>query len=265
MKQRVVLFSVLAGVLGCSSADGSPNHSTDEQLPEGATEALGRPRGADGEAQCRGRTYVARKDKRSPQIPRDDVELIDTLIPHHQAALEMATMETERGTDPEVKAMAAKMKSDQAREIEELLQIRQELTGCTTVTPLPDRHMRGDMEQMMQLSGAALDLMFLENMIPHHAGAISFTHNALPNLMNPQLQEISRDVIDAQSMEIGEMHMMKERLEAANGDAGAPGASGVSTAAPAPCTSDADCGRGKCVARSGGGSFCDVPEMVVSP
>ena len=264
MYQRIVLFTALAGVLGCSNAEGPARE--DEQLPEGTSEALFRGNAVDGGAQCRGRMYVVRKDKRSPQIPRDDVELIDSLVPHHQAALEMATMEIERGADAEVKAMAAKMKAAQAAEIEQLLRIREELTGCTTVTRFPDTHMRRDMARMMQLSGTALDLAFLENMIPHHASAISFTHNALPNLTHPELEQIARDVIEMQSMEIGEMHMMKERLEAAAGDAGssAEGDAGVSTAAPAPCTSDADCGSGKCVAHTGG-SFCDVPEMVVTP
>lgn len=256
MYPRIVLFAAAAALLGCSNAEGS--QLDDEKLPEDTSEALFRGRADGGSPQCRGRTYIVRKDKRSPQIPRDDVELIDSLVPHHQAALEMATMELERGADAEVKAMAASMKAAQAEEIEELLRIRDELTGCTTVTRVADAHMRRDMARMMELSGTALDLAFVENMIPHHASAIAFTHNALPNLTNSELDQIAHDVIAMQSMEIGEMHMMKERLEAAARDAGSSVGSdaGVSMGTPARCTSDADCGSAKCVARSGG-SFCD--------
>ena len=154
--------------------------------------------------------------------------------------------------------MAAKMKAEQSAEIEQLLGMREELTGCRTVRPFPDPHMERDMEKMKSMSGAELDLMFVEDMIPHHAGALAFTHNALPQLKHPELDALAHRIIDMQSMEIGHLHMIKMRFEQQRGGAG------VWMGSPAPCTSNADCGNGKCLAHDGG-MFCDAPEMVVHP
>lgn len=218
MNVRLILGTTMIAVLGCGGADASPT-ATDEELPQEMREALHDDSG-DGGATCRGRYYPIFKDKRSPQIPKGDVELIDTLVPHHRAAVEMADMELERGSDAEVKEMAAKMKADQSAEIEQLLKIRAELTGCTNVTKFPDPHMERDMDMMMSMSGAELDLMFVEDMIPHHAGALVFTHNALPNLKNGELDTLAHEIIDAQSMEIGHLHEIKMRLEGSVTDGG---------------------------------------------
>lgn len=258
MNPRLIICSAVVGAIGCATAnDGATTPSPENELPQEANQAL---HGGDSDAatQCRGRWYPILKDKRSPQVPREDVELIDTLVPHHQAAVKMAEMELERGADAEVKAMAEKIKNAQTEEIATLLQIREELTGCTTVTRFPDAHMKHDMAMMMNMSGAELDLMFVADMIPHHAGALAFTHAALPNLTHPELSELARNVIDMQSEEIGELHMKKKELEAASPNGG------PSMGAPAPCTTDADCGGAKCIANTSG-SFCDVPEMVVHP
>lgn len=264
MNKRSLICSAMLVTAGCTNAGDDSSRPDEDVLTQEVEHSLSADGSvdegarADGGAQCRGRRYPTYKDNRTPQVPRSDVELIDTLVPHHRAAVEMADMELERGQDAEVKAMAEKMKADQSEEIETLLRIRDELTGCTNVTSFPDPHMRRDMKMMMETSGAELDRMFVDDMIPHHAGALVFTHNALPNLKNAELQALARMIIDAQSMEIGDMHMMKMKLEAGSGDGG------VTMATPAPCSSDADCGGAKCMAHAGG-SFCDVPEMVVTP
>ena len=200
MQTRNFLGLILTAALGCAGTD---NASAEPDEQAAAAESLHR---GDAGLSCQ-RSYNVRKDKRVAQIPRDDVELIDTLVPHHQGAVEMADMELEHGQDADIKAMAQDMKDTQAREIEELLAIRQRLTGCTEITPLRDPHMQQSMQEMMGVSGAALDRMFLEEMIPHHASAVSFTHNALPNLKEADLEKMAIDIIDAQSMEIGHMHM----------------------------------------------------------
>ena len=184
-----------------------------------AQEQLGRngDRGRDG---CWVNHWVV-KDERAPFVPQDDVDLIDALVPHHRAAIEMADIEIAKGSHPEVVAMAERMRADQMAEISELLAIREDLTGCSDVPPLRDRHMPVDMADLETAQGLEVDLRFLEHMIPHHAGAVQFTHNALPNLHDERLRSMATEIVDKQSMEIGEMHAMKMQLEAATDPADA--------------------------------------------
>lgn len=65
-----------------------------------------------------------------------------------------------------------------------------------------------DMDMMNAASGATLDRMFLEHMLPHHAGALQIAHNALPNLEEANLKTMAKMIIDSQGEEIGMIHDM---------------------------------------------------------
>ena len=66
--------------------------------------------------------------------------------------------------------------------------------------------MPGEKQSLVaRLSGAALDAMFLLEMIPHHASALGPAHRALPYLENATLKEMAADIIAAQAKEIGEL------------------------------------------------------------
>lgn len=234
MHARLLLCSALLSAVACTTAEDGAPLPTGEAMTQEATDALSSSDSVDGGTMCRGHHYWTCKDNRTPQHPRGDVELIDTLVPHHRMAVHMAEMELERGADAEVKAMAERVIRDQNAEIAELLAIRSRLKGgCTEVADLRDRHMEEDMQKMMEMSGAELDLMFVDDMIPHHAGALQFTHYALPRLRDAELIAIANKVIDAQAMEVGELHMMKQRLRASmpeHADAGTMPSSDAGTA-----------------------------------
>lgn len=233
MHARLFACLSLLGAAACTTgAEGAPSLAGDEVAQEAAG-ALSSSDRLDGGTTCRGRQYWTCKDNRTPQHPRGDVELIDTLVPHHRMAVHMAEMEIERGSDPEAKAMAERVKRDQTDEIARLLAIRSRLQeGCSEVPDLRDSHMEEGMEEMMEMSGAALDLMFVDDMIPHHAGALQFTHYALPKLHDAELIAIANNVLDAQAMEVGELHMMKQRLRAKKPTSGGGTAPADASAAP---------------------------------
>jgi uncharacterized protein (DUF305 family) len=209
MRSSLVAVCVV-GIFGCTTL---VEQSSDDSMRPNVSEAFPAEENEIGtEHLCFPRYYFTCKDPRSPHVPKSDVELIDTLVPHHQMAVEMAEMELAQGEDPEVQAMAENMRSEQMEEIAELLQIREELTGCTNVKPFRDPHMEQDMEEMARYRGLQMDVAFLAHMIPHHAGAVQFTHNALRHIHHPELEELARAVIDAQSREIGELHEKKQEL-----------------------------------------------------
>lgn len=49
-----------------------------------------------------------------------DVDFVKNMIPHHKMAVDMAEKELKEGKNPEIRAMAEKIKADQMKEIEDM-------------------------------------------------------------------------------------------------------------------------------------------------
>lgn len=143
-----------------------------------------------------------------PFTPADDVQFIDGMVPHHQGAVMMADMIVQRGQRADLRAMAQQMKDSQNQEIAMMRSARQAIAGSTDTPPMSDPHMLSDMMLLSQQSGAQLDTMFMEHMIPHHAGAIIMAHRALPNLKLADMHALAAHIVDAQALEIGELQRM---------------------------------------------------------
>ena len=136
------------------------------------------------------------------------------MIPHHEMALEMTGVVLQKGSSAEVKAMAQAMKDAQTAEIAEMKMIRTRVGGSTEAPAAHhDDHMQADMVKLMAASGDALDRLFLEEMLPHHAGAITMAHQALPYLKESELQVMAHKIIADQAKEIGHLAMMLETNE----------------------------------------------------
>ncbi len=54
-------------------------------------------------------------------------------------------------------------------------------------------------------TGEEFDSAFLEEMIPHHLGAVEMAQMVLKNSKNPELLKLAQDIIDAQQKEINMM------------------------------------------------------------
>lgn len=194
----------VSGVGACGSSNNKAKDAGRDAAKDGfpADRATGQPGDAAIAAGFEG-------DRRVPLTPANDVQFIDYFVVHHQAAIDMATMEIDRGGDATVKSMAQQMKTSQMAEIATMRQARQTLTGTADSPPAPrDGHMEADMQVMMGLAGAPLDKAFLEEMIQHHAGALPTAHRAPPNLSRGDLRALAASIYDVQASEIGEMKMM---------------------------------------------------------
>lgn len=140
-----------------------------------------------------------------PPIPASDRDYIDNLVPHHEMALQMADAEIANGADSNVKAMAQRMKEAQQEEISMLRAIRERVAGSDTIAAIRDPHVNADIADLQLTTGSAADVMFLENMIPHHAGAVSLSHRALDNLSDAELIDMANKTIVVQTREMNEM------------------------------------------------------------
>lgn len=153
-----------------------------------------------------------------------DQAFIDAMVPHHMMASQMAQMAMTKAKHSQLRQMARMVIRDQNREIAQLKAWRKAWYGSADVPMnhmmdhgdvmmstgsmmgLPMR-MKMDMGKLRAARGDAFDKMFIEMMIPHHAGAITMAREALDTTARPQIRRMSRNIIDAQAEEIGKMHM----------------------------------------------------------
>jgi uncharacterized protein (DUF305 family) len=143
-----------------------------------------------------------------------DVVFAQSMIPHHQQAIEMADMALapKVGASDQVKALATRIKGGQDPEIAMM-------TGWLTAWGQPKSmdgaaHDMGSMDGMMSssemdemgaMTGTAFDKMWLELMIRHHEGAIAMAHTVKTGGQNADVLALADEVINAQQVEIDEM------------------------------------------------------------
>lgn len=139
-----------------------------------------------------------------------DLQFIDGMTSHHQSAIQMARLATEKAQHAELKSFARKIIDDQQKEITQMKGWRDawyagkpeamnmEMPGMSGMTAM-------DMGKMQSATGAQFDQQFLKMMSDHHAGAISMAKEALKRAEHPEIKQLAERIIDAQQNEIGQM------------------------------------------------------------
>lgn len=146
-----------------------------------------------------------------------DLQFIDTMILHQQGATEMATLAGSRLQNEKLKELARNIPSNQKREIGLMKAWRKEwYPGALPAENMLMPGMGGAMMDMANMknapSGPAFDAMFIDMMIPHHQGAVQMGENALAKAGRPELKELAKKIIDAQTREIEEMKKLRPKL-----------------------------------------------------
>ncbi len=145
-----------------------------------------------------------------PFIPKNDVQYIDAMVPHHLMAIDMAQMVLDRGASVQIKAIAQAIKDAQGPEIAAMKAVRKTLTGSDVIPAAPmDPYLDKMMMDMGAMSGNELDMMFLKSMIGHHSEAISIAERGLDNLARSDMKANAEAVISDQAREIGEMQALR--------------------------------------------------------
>ena len=140
-----------------------------------------------------------------------DLQFIDTMIVHHQGAVDMAKMLPEKAQHPEIKKLGVVIIAAQEREIAEMKAWREkwfagkppainmELSGMNA-------SMAGmDMKKLGLLRGNAFDLEFIKQMMPHHDGAIAMAQEAVKRSQKDEVKTLAGIIINEQQGEIDEM------------------------------------------------------------
>ncbi len=146
-----------------------------------------------------------------------DLQFIDTMIAHHQGAVDMAWLAETRAGREEMKKYAAAIIADQVREITEMKRWRDEwFKGAATAINMDYPGMRDgmqpmDMKRLEAMSGQEFDREFLRQMIPHHEGALRMSeallgkHGAALATERDVMKRFANSIIASQSEEIEQM------------------------------------------------------------
>jgi uncharacterized protein (DUF305 family) len=183
-KLAFLLLALLAvGAAGCGGDDGEP---TAGEQPTGA----------------------------SAQVPFDRA-FIDAMVPHHQAAIEMARAAKDAGlAAPELVKIADDIVVTQQAEIDQMLEWREQWFGSREVGPETEAlEVLGltAAEAGMEHDVAALadahdvDVAFAGMMIGHHTGAIRMARLAKEKGDHDEVKSLAGDIITAQQREIDVM------------------------------------------------------------
>lgn len=143
----------------------------------------------------------------SMMMVKSEREFLEGMIPHHQEAVDTAKeVVTRGGSTPEIKKLAQDIILAQEAEIKMMKEWYQAWYGQAYVankeayTPM--------MRDLSNLSGAALDKVFLNDMVMHHMGAIMMAKSVQPYLEHSELETLTAAIVETQSAEIQLMRKM---------------------------------------------------------
>ncbi len=152
-----------------------------------------------------------------------DLRFIDSMVMHHQGAVNMAEEALTKSQRPEMRTLAQDIIAAQKQEIEQMKQWRTTWYPNADQTPMAWSaemgHMMAmseDMEQSMMMSldlgeaDADFDLRFIDAMIPHHEGALVMAQDALSKTNRPEIKKLSQDVLNSQQNEIALMKQWRK-------------------------------------------------------
>jgi uncharacterized protein (DUF305 family) len=142
----------------------------------------------------------------------DDVMFAQMMIPHHEQAVELSAMVSERSTNPAVVKLAATISGEQQPEITAM----KALLVQWEVQPEADDHgmaMQGmvddaTMAKLQSLKGAEFDTLWLQSMISHHQGAIDMANTEIAKGKSPDMTSMAKNIVTAQQAEIDQMKQM---------------------------------------------------------
>ncbi len=143
------------------------------------------------------------------------------MIVHHQQAIEMSDILLAKdGVNPEVAALAERIKAAQAPEIDLMNQWLADwgvdnMGGMEGMPGMDQGAMMSaeDMQALTDADGPTASTLFLQQMIVHHQSAIDMAQTQVDNGQNADAVALAQKVIDDQTAEIAEMEALLATLQ----------------------------------------------------
>ena len=223
MKKQMILAGALfaaASILGAACQSGS-NVTVNSGINDRNAANASMPANMSNMAMNDNSNMTGMMDmKSSPNAASQpyDLQFIDTMTHHHQGAIDMAKMALAKTSNEELKKFAQKIIDDQTKEIGQMkdwrdkwfagkpMAMNMEMPGMMDSMKM----MSGDgMKKMGAMSGKEFDMMLLDMMTPHHAGAITMAKEALTKAEHAEIKSLANQIIKAQEAEIKQMAKWK--------------------------------------------------------
>jgi uncharacterized protein (DUF305 family) len=139
---------------------------------------------------------------------------LEAMIPHHESAIEMASVAKRRAEHREVRELAKRIVNTQRDEIRQIERIHQRLFD-QKILPNPDAHAglglsaqeagMAHMEPTAALADAKpFDKAFIDEMVPHHQGAVRMARVALEETEDDETRSLAQAIVRTQSDEIAQ-------------------------------------------------------------
>lgn len=149
----------------------------------------------------------------SPHAERADFDLqfLDTMVVHHHGAVDMAKGCGEKAAKAEIKKLCTDIISSQTKEIEQMRAWRDSWFGGKEpavnmqLAGMADSMKGMDLKKLGTLTGEDYDQEFIRQMIPHHAGAVEMSKEAISRSSRPEVKTLAEAIIKAQDQEIKQM------------------------------------------------------------
>jgi uncharacterized protein (DUF305 family) len=160
---------------------------------------------------CSGLTKDA-TDAGSPHN-ESDVSFAEMMVPHHQQAVEMATLAETRAESQDVKDLATAIKAAQDPEIQVMqgwLKSWKEDGMSHEMSPdeMPGMVDSKTMGELGKATGAEFDRQFLTAMIAHHEGAIAMAESEKSDGVHKGSLRLADAIIKTQNAEIKQMQKL---------------------------------------------------------
>lgn len=143
-----------------------------------------------------------------------EAQFVTMMTKHHQDGIEMAKREESGGASAEVKALAAKIRQSQERELSEMkphsshAAPASEMSGHAEHQKM-EQQSQASMKRLESASGAALDRAFLEEMAKHHQMAIDMVGRT--TFKNAEMRQMAQKMAAGQKQELGELKQLQKK------------------------------------------------------
>lgn len=158
-----------------------------------------------------------------------DLAFVQEMLPHHESAVDMARIAKERSDRPEIERLADAIITTQRAEISQLRSIatRLQAGGVQAGSLGVPHHMMGMDGDVAALETAdPFDRAFLDDMVPHHQGAIEMSRVVLDRGSDPEVRALATAISAAQAKEIEQMQGWRTDWYGEAATAAMPGHSG---------------------------------------
>ncbi|MFN2455363.1 MAG: DUF305 domain-containing protein [Pyrinomonadaceae bacterium] len=216
MKHRIsFVVLALAIAVGVSACDSSVRTTNTAANTSSATTASPSPAASMGEMSGMSHDSMMKSSPDAASAPYD-LQFLDTMSEHHQAAIDMAKPAENKAQHMELKSLAKNIVADQQKEIAQMKSWRDAWFAGKPVamnmemSGMMDSMKGMDMGKLNAATGNDFDLMFIDMMTPHHAGAVTMAQEALTKAQHPEIKKLAQGIIDAQKKEIAQMNDWKK-------------------------------------------------------